>query len=316
MKIVFMGTPDFSVPVLRQLVMDGYNIAACITQPDRPVGRKKVMTPPPVKVEAMKHGIPVLQPERIRNQEEIERVLGYEPDLVVTAAYGQILPNDILEKPAYGCINVHASLLPKYRGGAPIHQSIIDGEKETGITIMYMVEKLDAGDILTQVRVPILEEDHVGSMHDKLSAAGAKLLSKTIPALIKGEITPQKQDETKVTFARNITREMEKMDWSKTGEELYNQVRGLNPWPVAFTTLQQKPLKVWRAKKVIVATEHESGTVIEIRDDSFVVATGNQTALEIMELQPSGKKRMTAEDFLRGAGSSLKTGMKLGDENE
>ncbi|OLS37426.1 methionyl-tRNA formyltransferase [Alkalihalophilus pseudofirmus] len=316
MKIVFMGTPDFSVPVLRQLVMDGYNIAACITQPDRPVGRKKVMTPPPVKVEAMKHGIPVLQPERIRNQEEIERVLGYEPDLVVTAAYGQILPNDILEKPAYGCINVHASLLPKYRGGAPIHQSIIDGEKETGITIMYMVEKLDAGDILTQVRVPIFEEDHVGSMHDKLSAAGAKLLSETIPALIKGEITPQKQDETKVTFARNITREMEKMDWSKTGEELYNQVRGLNPWPVAFTTLQQKPLKVWRAKKVNVATEHESGTVIEIRDDSFVVATGNQTALEIMELQPSGKKRMTAEDFLRGAGSSLKTGMKLGDENE
>jgi methionyl-tRNA formyltransferase len=316
MKIVFMGTPDFSVPVLRQLVMDGYNIAACITQPDRPVGRKKVMTPPPVKVEAMKHGIPVLQPERIRNQEEIERVLGYEPELVVTAAYGQILPNDILEKPAYGCINVHASLLPKYRGGAPIHQSIIDGEKETGITIMYMVEKLDAGDMLTQVRVPILEEDHVGSMHDKLSAAGAKLLSETIPALIKGEITPQKQDETKVTFARNITREMEKMDWSKTGEELYNQVRGLNPWPVAFTTLQQKPLKVWWAKKVNVATEQEPGTVIEIRDDSFVVATGNQTALEIMELQPSGKKRMTAEDFLRGAGSSLEIGMKLGDENE
>ncbi|ERN53187.1 methionyl-tRNA formyltransferase [Alkalihalophilus marmarensis] len=316
MKIVFMGTPDFSVPVLRQLVMDGYNIAACITQPDRLVGRKKVMTPPPVKVEAMKHGIPVLQPERIRNQEEIERVLGYEPELVVTAAYGQILPNDILEKPAYGCINVHASLLPKYRGGAPIHQSIIDGEKETGITIMYMVEKLDAGDMLTQVRVPILEEDHVGSMHDKLSAAGAKLLSETIPALIKGEITPQKQDETKVTFARNITREMEKMDWSKTGEELYNQVRGLNPWPVAFTTLQQKPLKVWWAKKVNVATEQEPGTVIEIRDDSFVVATGNQTALEIMELQPSGKKRMTAEDFLRGAGSSLEIGMKLGDENE
>ncbi|WP_368504023.1 methionyl-tRNA formyltransferase [Alkalihalophilus sp. As8PL] len=316
MKIVFMGTPDFSVPVLRQLVTEGYEVVACVTQPDRPVGRKRIMTPPPIKVEAESHGIPVLQPERIRNKEEVERVLSYQPDLVVTAAYGQILPNDILEKPKHGCINVHASLLPKYRGGAPIHQSIIDGESETGITIMYMVEKLDAGDILTQVKVPILEDDHVGSVHDKLSVAGAKLLSETIPPLIEGKLKPVVQDESGVTFAKNISREMEKMDWSKSGEELYNQVRGLHPWPVAFTTLDNKPLKIWWANKVAVSTQNEPGTILAIENDEFVVSTGNQTALTITDLQPSGKKRMTAEQFLRGAGSHLEVGMKLGEEHE
>ncbi|MDV2685377.1 methionyl-tRNA formyltransferase [Alkalihalophilus lindianensis] len=316
MKIVFMGTPDFSVPVLRQLVTEGYEVVACVTQPDRPVGRKRIMTPPPIKVEAESHGIPVLQPERIRNKEEVERVLSYQPDLVVTAAYGQILPNDILEKPKHGCINVHASLLPKYRGGAPIHQSIIDGESETGITIMYMVEKLDAGDILTQVKVPILEDDHVGSVHDKLSVAGAKLLSETIPPLIEGKLTPVVQDESGVTFAKNISREMEKMDWSKSGEELYNQVRGLHPWPVAFTTLDNKPLKIWWANKVAVSTRNEPGTILAFESDAFVVSTGNQTALTITDLQPSGKKRMTAEQFLRGAGSHLEVGMKLGEEHE
>jgi methionyl-tRNA formyltransferase len=316
MKIIFMGTPDFSVPVLRQLVTEGYEVVACVTQPDRPVGRKRIMTPPPIKIEAESHGIPVLQPERIRNQEEVERVLSYQPDLVVTAAYGQILPNDILEKPKHGCINVHASLLPKYRGGAPIHQSIIDGESETGITIMYMVEKLDAGDILTQVKVPILEDDHVGSVHDKLSVAGAKLLSETIPPLIEGKLTPVVQDESGVTFAKNISREMEKMDWSKSGEELYNQVRGLHPWPVAFTTLENKPLKIWWANKVAVSTQNEPGTILAIESDVFIVSTGNQTALTITDLQPSGKKRMTAEQFLRGAGSHLEVGMKLGEEHE
>ncbi|WP_100373254.1 methionyl-tRNA formyltransferase [Bacillus sp. FJAT-45037] len=316
MNIVFMGTPDFSVPVLRQLIIEGYNVVAVVTQPDRPVGRKRTLTPPPVKIEAEKHGIPVLQPERIRDEEEIVKVLAFAPHLVVTAAYGQILPSEILDVPEHGCINVHASLLPKYRGGAPIHQSIIDGESETGITIMYMVKKLDAGDILTQVVVPILESDHVGSMHDKLSEAGAKLLSETIPPLIAGEITPKVQDESKVTFAKNITREMEKIDWSKTGEELYNQVRGLRPWPVAFTTLEGKPLKIWWAQKESVTKVSDAGVIMSIEEDSFVVATGNQTALRLTEVQPSGKKRMSAEQYLRGAGSHLEVGMKVGEENE
>lgn len=174
-KIVFMGTPDFSVPVLRSVIQAGYEVIAVVTQPDRPVGRKKVLTPPPVKVEAQKHGIPVLQPEKVKNKEDLQAVLNLEPELIITAAFGQILPKPLLDAPKYGCINVHASLLPELRGGAPIHYSIIQGKEKTGITIMYMAEKLDAGDILTQVEVEIAKDDTVGSLHDKLSEAGSKL---------------------------------------------------------------------------------------------------------------------------------------------
>ncbi|WP_216828037.1 methionyl-tRNA formyltransferase [Alkalihalobacterium elongatum] len=311
MKIVFMGTPDFSVPVLRQLIEDGYEVVGVVTQPDRPKGRKRVLTPPPVKVEAEKHGLTILQPEKIKEKEELNKVLNLEPDLIVTAAFGQILPKDLLEAPKYGCINVHASLLPKYRGGAPIHQSIIDGQKETGITIMYMVEKLDAGDILTQVVVPIEEEDHVGSLHNTLSEAGAKLLSQTIPALIRGEIKPLVQNEQEVTYARNITRDQEKVDWKRPGEDIYNQIRGLHPWPVAFTTFVGQPMKIWWGQKTSTTKKEEPGTVIAVVDDGFIVATGNDVAIKVTDLQPAGKKRMLASQFLRGAG--ITTGDKLGD---
>lgn len=308
-----MGTPDFSVPVLRSLIEANYEIVAVVTQPDRPVGRKKMLTPPPVKVEAEKHGINVLQPEKIREKEQLEQVFSYKPDLIVTAAYGQILPKELLEAPPFGCVNVHASLLPKYRGGAPIHQAIIDGEKYSGVTIMYMVEKLDAGDMISQVKVEIEEEDHVGSMHDKLSEAGAKLLIETLPALLKGEITPVKQDESEVTFAKNISRDMELLDWNRSGEELYNQIRGLHPWPVAYTTLENKPLKVWWAIKVAAKKTLSPGTIERIEDDGIVVSTGSDVSLKITDLQPSGKKRMTAESFIRGAGAHLSQGMKLGE---
>ncbi len=311
-----MGTPDFSVPVLRNLIEEGYNVVGVVTQPDRPVGRKRILTPPPVKVEAEKHQIPVLQPEKIRNSDEVEKVLALNPDLVVTAAFGQILPKELLESPRYGCINVHASLLPKYRGGAPIHQAIIDGEKEAGVTIMYMVEKLDAGDMLSHVAVAIEEDDHVGTMHDKLSIAGAKLLIETIPDLIGGKIEPVQQDGSKITFARNITREMELMDWTRSGEELYNQIRGLHPWPVAYTLLEGKPVKVWWGQKVPSKQEVGPGVIERIEEDGIVVATGNQVAIKIMELQPSGKKKMDAKSYIRGAGSHLTTGMKLGESNE
>ncbi|OLO40841.1 methionyl-tRNA formyltransferase [Alkalihalophilus pseudofirmus] len=314
MKIVFMGTPDFSVPVLRQLIEDGYDIVGVVTQPDRPKGRKRVLTPPPVKVEAVLHGLTVLQPEKIKEKEELAKVLALEPDLIVTAAFGQILPREILEAPKYGCINVHASLLPQYRGGAPIHQAIIDGQKETGITIMYMVEKLDAGDILTQAVVPIEEEDHVGSLHNTLSAAGAKLLSETIPSLIRGEIKPIEQDDSEVTFARNISREQEKIDWHKSGEEIYNQIRGLHPWPVAFTTFAGQPMKIWWGNKVRVKKAEAPGTVIAVEEDGFIVRTGNEIAIKVTELQPAGKKRMLAQQFLRGAG--ITTGDRLGDHHE
>ncbi|MBG9450239.1 methionyl-tRNA formyltransferase [Cytobacillus firmus] len=312
-KIVFMGTPDFSVPVLKQIIDDGYEVIGVVTQPDRPVGRKKVLTPPPVKVEAEKQGIPVYQPEKIRQPDELEKVLALKPDLVVTAAFGQILPKELLDAPKYGCINVHASLLPELRGGAPIHYSILQGKEKTGITIMYMAEKLDAGDILTQVEVPITETDTVGTLHDKLSEAGSKLLSETLPKLLNGELNPIKQNEEEATFAYNIKREQEKIDWSKTGEEIYNHIRGLNPWPVAYTTFDGKVVKIWNSKKVKHAKSEEPGTIIRLEEDGIVVASGNDTAVKITELQPSGKKKMPAEQFLRGAGSNLTAGGRLGD---
>jgi methionyl-tRNA formyltransferase len=312
-KIIFMGTPDFSVPVLRQIIQDGYDCIGVVTQPDRPVGRKKVLTPPPVKVEAEKLGIPVFQPERIKQSEELQTILQLKPDLIVTAAFGQILPLELLAAPKFGCINVHASLLPELRGGAPIHYAIIQGKEKTGVTIMYMAEKLDAGDILTSVEVPILEDDNVGTMHEKLSEAGAKLLSETIPKLLKNELTPIVQDEEKVTFASNVQREQEKVDWTQSGEVIYNHIRGLNPWPVAYTLLKGTVLKIWQSKKILNENKAAPGTVVNIEDDGIVIATGNETAIKITELQPSGKKRMSAEQYLRGAASDLNTGTILGE---
>ncbi|WP_243386801.1 methionyl-tRNA formyltransferase [Bacillus kexueae] len=308
-KIVFMGTPDFAVPVLEQLIEDKYDVVAVVTQPDRPVGRKKVLTPPPVKVAAVNHGIPVLQPEKIREEAEWKKVLEFEPDLIVTAAFGQILPKELLEAPPLGCINVHASLLPELRGGAPIHYAILQGKEKTGITIMYMVEKLDAGDIISQVEVGIEESDHVGTLHDKLSAAGAKLLSETVPNILNETIQPIRQEEEKATFAYNIKREQEKIDWNKTGEEIYNHIRGLHPWPVAYTTLEDKVMKVWWGEKVSTQNSEAPGTIVKIENDGFIVSTGNETAIKITELQPAGKKRMKAEQFVRGA--SIEVGMKF-----
>ncbi|MGE8079212.1 methionyl-tRNA formyltransferase [Peribacillus loiseleuriae] len=312
-KIVFMGTPDFSVPVLQRVIKEGYDVIAVVTQPDRPVGRKKVMTPPPVKVEALKQGIPVYQPEKIRNEAELEEILALKPDLVITAAFGQILPNKLLEAPEYGCINVHASLLPELRGGAPIHYSILQGKEKTGITIMYMAEKLDAGDILTQAEVKIEEEDNVGTLHEKLSQIGSDLLADTIPKLFKREITPVKQNDAEATFAPNIKREQEKIDWDKTGEDIYNHVRGLNPWPVAYTLLNGETLKVWTTTKIQLSSKAQPGVVIDVLEEGFVVGTGNTTAVLILELQPAGKKKMLAKDYLRGAGSFIKVGLKIGE---
>ncbi|MDR7074514.1 methionyl-tRNA formyltransferase [Fictibacillus barbaricus] len=309
MKIVFMGTPDFSVPVLRQLVEDGYEVAGVVTQPDKPVGRKKEIKQTPVKVEALKHGIKVYQPIKLR--EDYEEIIALQPDLIVTAAYGQILPSAILEAPKFGCINVHASLLPKYRGGAPIHKSIIDGNNKTGITIMYMVEKLDAGDILTQVEVPINEKDHVGSLHDKLSAAGAKLLSETIPLLVNDKLIPIPQNPDEVTFAWNITREQEKIDWTLSGSKIYNHIRGLHPWPVAYTSFNGQPLKVWWGEKTPAVKEAEPGTIIDVVENGLQIATGDETSIVITDLQLSGKKRMSALDFLKG--TNVELGLKLGE---
>ncbi|WP_107947713.1 methionyl-tRNA formyltransferase [Lysinibacillus parviboronicapiens] len=307
-SIIFMGTPDFSAPILRMLYDEGYDIKAVVTQPDRPVGRKRVLTPPAVKATAVELGLPVIQPEKLRGSEELQQILALQPDLVVTAAFGQILPKSLLEAPSLGCINVHASLLPKYRGGAPIHQAVIDGEKETGVTIMYMVEKLDAGDIISQRTIPIEEDDHTGSLFDKLSVVGSNLLKDTLPSIINGTNNRTVQDEAQVTFASNISREQERIDWTKDARSLFNQVRGLHPWPVAYTTFEEGNFKIWWAQVGQTMHDVKPGTVVAIAKDHFDVAAGNGTALALYDVQPAGKKRMTAEEYLRGTGSKLQIG--------
>ncbi|CEG22433.1 Methionyl-tRNA formyltransferase [Planococcus massiliensis] len=298
-KIVFMGTPAFSAPILRMLVEEGYEVVSVVTQPDRPVGRKKVLTPTPVKEEAVRLGLPVYQPEKLKNPEELQHVLDLKPDLIVTAAFGQILPTAVLEAPKLGAINVHASLLPAYRGGAPIHQAIIDGQTETGVTIMYMVDRLDAGDIISQTAVEIEKTDHTGRMFEKLSEAGTQLLKETLPSIIEGTNKRIPQEEEKVTFARNISREQERIDWSKSAQAIYNQVRGLHPWPVAYTTFQDANMKIWWAEEADSSKSGKPGEVVELANEAILVQTG-EGILAITELQPAGKKRMSAKDYLKG----------------
>lgn len=311
MNIIFMGTPDFAVPVLQRLIDSPYHIAAVVTQPDRPVGRKRVMTPPPVKRLAEEANLTILQPEKVRNTDAVEEILAFKPDLLVTCAYGQILPVSLLNAPQYGAVNVHASLLPEYRGAAPIHKAIMDGKKETGMTIMYMVKALDAGDMLAQVKVPIEEKDTVGTLHDKLSEAGANLLMETIPKLIEKQITPIPQDESQVTYVSTLSRDDERIDWKKPGEAIYNHVRGMDPFPGAFTLFHDKPLKIWKTKKVDGIKDCAPGTVLAVDHEGFIVKTGDNTGIKVIECQPSGKKRMTAADFLRGA--AMNEGDVLGE---
>ncbi|MGB6407253.1 MAG: methionyl-tRNA formyltransferase [Planococcus donghaensis] len=298
-KIIFMGTPAFSAPILRMLVEEGYDVISVVTQPDRPVGRKKVMTATPVKGEALRLGLPIYQPEKLKNKDELQHVLDMGADLIVTAAFGQILPSELLEAPSLGAINVHASLLPEYRGGAPIHQSIIDGQDKTGVTIMYMVDRLDAGDIISQVTVPIEEQDHTGSMFEKLSIAGRDLLKSTLPSIIAGTNKRIPQDEQLVTYARNISREQERIDWSQSATAIYNQVRGLHPWPVAYTSVNGATIKIWWTEKTASSAKGQTGEVVELTEDAILVQTG-EGVLAITELQPAGKKRMTAKDYLKG----------------
>jgi methionyl-tRNA formyltransferase len=315
MRILFMGTPDFAVPSLLALLAAGYQVAGVVTQPDRPKGRGKKLTPPPVKVAALEKGLPVFQPEKVRSEESLAHLQSLPFDLLVTAAYGQILPVALLEIPRWGSINVHASLLPKYRGGAPIHRCIINGDAESGVTIMRMVKELDAGDMLAQVRVPIELGDTVGSLHDKLAAAGAVLLTETIATILDGSAVETPQDESKVTYAPNLSRDEERIQWANSGRDIYNQVRGMNPWPVAYTTLHGKRFKIWRTEIVdeTYVSDKPPGTILRVTDSSIEVQTG-QGIIGILELQPEGKRCMTAEELLRG--QPLEAGNQFGDGNE
>ncbi|MFS0561258.1 methionyl-tRNA formyltransferase [Terribacillus sp. 179-K 1B1 HS] len=313
-RIVFMGTPDFAVPVLKQLTEEDCEVVLVVTQPDRPKGRKRILTSSPVKEEALKHGIPVYQPEKIK--ESFEEIFSYEPDLIVTAAFGQILPKALLDYPQYGCINVHASLLPELRGGAPIHYAIQQGKAETGVTIMYMVEKLDAGDMLLQRSVPITLEDHVGTMHDKLAVLGAEMIHDILPDIFARNVTPIKQDEDKVTFAPTIKREQEVIDWSRSNWEVFNHIRGMHPWPVAFTTYKDKPFKIWGSELLDQKYDGEPGVIAAIESDGIVVVCGNNKAVKLTQVQPAGKKQMTAADYLRGVGKDMQAGERLGQHEE
>lgn len=307
-SIVFMGTPDFSVPILSMLREEGYDIAAVVTQPDRPVGRKRVLTAPPVKVEAEKLSIPVIQPEKLIGSKELKEIIALEADLIVTAAFGQLLPKELLDAPRLGCINVHASLLPKYRGGAPIHKAIMEGETETGVTIMYMVEKLDAGDIISQVTVPIKDTDDTGTLFTTLSEAGVSLLKNTLPSILDETNERIVQDESLVTFARNISREEERIDWTRSGKEIYDKIRGLHPWPVAYSVFREENVKIWWSEKVETSSDAEPGTIIEIESDRIIVKAGDNIAIAITDIQPAGKKRMQADVFIRGIGTSWTKG--------
>ena len=297
LKIVFMGTPEFSVPVLEGLI-ENYKVRAIVTQPDRPIGRHGEMSASPVKRVGIKNTILVLQPDKIK--EHIEEITSLEPDLIVTCAYGQILPKEILDCPRLGCVNVHASLLPKRRGGAPIHRAIMNGYKKTGITIMYMGIGMDDGDIITQEAIDIDINDTAETLHDKLSILGRDLLLKTLPSIIDGTCERTKQDSSLVTYGFNIKREDERIDFSKTKREIYNKVRGLNSWPGAYCLYEGKILKVWKCREgETYRPDLFDGQVTAIYPDGFGVKVSNGEII-FTTVQPEGKKKMAATDFLNG----------------
>lgn len=313
LNILFMGTPEFAVPSLRMLVEEGYNIVAVVTQPDRPKGRKKLMTPPPVKVEAERYQIPVYQPQRMRDPAVTDVIAAYEPDLIVTAAYGQILPKSVLAIPRLGCINIHGSLLPLYRGGAPIQYAIMKGEKITGITIMYMAEGLDTGDMISRIEIPIEDEDDAGSLFDKLSFEGASLLKQTLPDLIEGRCIATPQNDLDATYARVISRADEILNWSDSSIQIFNHIRALRPWPGAYTLWNSEVLKIWTCLKPDVTIRNEAlgstvapGTVIQLSPIGIVVSTGDGT-LTVTEVQPAGKTRMPVSEFVKNGRMTIGT---------
>ena len=299
MKVVFMGTPDFAVGALEEIIKAGHEVTAVVTQPDKPKGRGKEMQITPVKACALEHGIPVFQPVKIKAPEAVAQLRTYEADIFVVAAFGQILSKEILDMPKFGCVNIHASLLPKYRGAAPIQWAVIDGEEETGVTIQQMNEGVDTGDILSQEVIKLDPKETGASLFDKLAECGAQLIVKTLVEIENGTVTPVKQDDSKSTHAKMLNKDMGKLDFSQEAVVLERKIRGLNSWPSAYTYFKGKTLKIWDAD----VTEQESGaacgSVCEVTKDSFSIVTG-KGVLCIKEVQLEGKKRMDVSAFLLG----------------
>lgn len=305
MNIVFMGTPDFAVPALEKLVLSSHNISAVITQPDKPVGRKQILTPPDVKVCAEKHGLTVLQPSTLKDDNSFAEIKQLNPDVIVVVAYGKILPKNILDIPKYGCVNVHGSILPKYRGSSPIQQAVLNGDKVTGVTTMYMGEGLDTGDILLVKETEIGENETSAQLFDRLSFLGADLLIETLDGFKNHSIVPKKQDENSATYTAKINKSLCPIDWNKTNNEVHNQVRGLQTWPVAFTKLNDKELKIHST--LLCDKNGNPGEIIDINPLTIACKSGS---VIIKELQLSGKKRMDSKSFMLG--HPLKIGFKLG----
>ncbi|SFB74562.1 methionyl-tRNA formyltransferase [Butyrivibrio sp. YAB3001] len=312
MKIVFMGTPDFARSALEKIIEAGHEVVLVVTQPDKPKGRSGQLQVSEVKECALLHNIPVFQPVRIKLPENVAELKKYDADIFVVAAFGQILSQEILDMPRFGCVNIHASLLPKYRGAAPIQQAIIDGLKETGVTIMQMAAGMDTGDILIQKTIPISDEETGGGLFDKLSVLGAELIVEALPKIERGELTPVPQDEAEATKCGKLSKDMGKIDFSKDAVTINNLVRGLNPWPSAYTYLNGKSFKIWKAL-VENASEGKGsetiGTVVEVGKEYISVQTG-EGLLKITEVQLEGKKRMSVKDFLLGG--KITVGTKLG----
>lgn len=314
MKMVFMGTPDFAVTCLDAVIAAGHEVAAVITQPDRPKGRGNKLAAPPVKERAQALGLSVYQPESVKDDGFLSMLAAFEPQVIVVVAYGRILPQTVLKLPPYGCINVHGSLLPRYRGAAPIQWAVLNGEPEAGVTIMQMDAGMDTGDMLLKGALPVQEDDTTGSLFEKLAQLGGALLVEALTGLEAGILQPEPQDEAMATYAPMLTKADEQLDWQKPAKVLHNQIRGLSPAPGAYTWWQQERLKIWRSR-----AEKDTdgaavpGAVIEIAEDSFVIQTVSG-ALRVYEVQPAGKKAMPAKAFLNGAG--LELGSVLGVQHE
>ncbi|AQN79737.1 methionyl-tRNA formyltransferase [Leuconostoc garlicum] len=309
-SVVFMGTPTFAVPILEALIADPqYDVQAVVTQPDRPQGRKRVLTPSPVKVAAQAHGLPVLQPEKMNGSDEMAQIVALAPDFIITAAFGQFLPTALLDAAQIAAVNTHASLLPKYRGGAPVHYAIMNGDTETGVSIMYMVKQMDAGDVIDVVKVPITAQDNVGTMFDKLSLAGRDLLLATLPKIAAGEIAPVPQDEAAVSISPNITRDQQNLNFTQeTAQQLDWHIRGLYPTHPAYVQVAGQRVKLIQVTPLSETTDVTPGHVVTRTKKMLTIAAADHSVLRIDQLQPAGKSVMSSQAYLNGAGSQLTSG--------
>ncbi|MFH5810461.1 methionyl-tRNA formyltransferase [Companilactobacillus sp. FL22-1] len=313
-KIIFLGTPEFSATVLKGLLKEGYEVIAAVTQPDKPVGRKQKLQKSPVKLVAEDENIKLYQPVKLPGSPEVEELKALKADLIITAAYGQFLPTSFLESAKVAAINVHGSLLPKYRGGAPIQWSLLNGDKETGITIMYMVKGMDAGDIISQEKLAITPEDDNGTLFDKMAIVGRELLLDTIPKILSGDIHPIKQDPKKVVFSPNISKEQEKIDFTKPAEAVFNQIRALSPDPGAWTMINNQRTKIYQTTVEKIDSHQAIGTVYDLGKKRLVIVCGDGQGLSIKKIQPAGKKMMDIANYMNGLGKNLEKGQQIIDE--